>query len=64
VSEWTFLFELQWWHGREFVQRFHAWHVPGHGRNEILWERAWPLFELQQATRRLMNAIQKQRLAR
>lgn len=45
----AFLFELQWWHGRKFVQRFHAFD----GGKLTVWDQAWPLFELQQAYKAL-----------
>lgn len=57
VLEWRFLFELQWWDGTKFVQRFHAWDVDG----RPLWEMAWPLYELQQAYKRLRKATRGKR---
>lgn len=52
MRDWTFLFELQYWRGKRFTQRFHAWATP----EKVIWDQAVPLFEIQQAYKRLRKA--------
>jgi hypothetical protein len=55
AREWTFLFEVRWYHGDRFIQRFGAWHVDHHPR--VVWENAWALFRLQEAWKQLRRAL-------
>ncbi len=42
----TFIFELQYYRGSKFIQRFHCYFCAESG-SKIIWDQAWVLFELQ-----------------